>query len=314
MPCYHPRDVWRSPRHLSKSGKPRIFFSKPSLFYASPRHIEFYAPEQFQIPACKPKCVGCIESYSRSWAVRCWHESLKHDQNCFITLTFNDQFLPKNGLDHRYFQLFMKRLRRYLDSAGAGRLSYFMCGEYGEKNFRPHFHACFFGFDFPDRVLFSVRDGVRLDTSDILSSLWSDPVSKESYGFSSVGDVTFESAAYVARYVAKKVSKAEADSHYQGRKPEYARMSLRPAIAKRWIASYRDSVYPSDAVVLPGGAKVKPPRYYDKSLELTDPAMSSTVKSNRQDRARQSPDNTPERLAVREKVKQAQFKMLMRKI
>lgn len=330
MPCFHPKTVWRNPRYLSrKSGKPRIFFPKKSvsfktfLFGPRPYPPEAYFPsiaklpdtEVLQIP-CGKMCIGCQEVYSRAWAVRCVHEASRHDENCFITLTYNDEFCP-DGLVKRDFQLFMKRLRRFIAGARQGpegRVSYYMAGEYGSLNFRPHFHACLFGYDFPDRVLFSVRNDVSLYTSRILSSLWSDPKTGKSLGFCSVGDVTFESAAYIARYVGKKVRGSKADKHYKGRQPEYVNMSLRPAIGKDWFHAYKDSVFPDDFVLVKGGMKAKPPRYYDKLFELTDPRMSSIIKSDRKYRAGLSPDNTPERLRAREVVKLAQLKQLKRSL
>lgn len=320
MPCYYPRNVVRSKRVCHpKTGKPVVFFKKSAeknfrFWTSSKAHFKFYRPEVFQIPGCKPKCVGCQEDYSRAWAVRCWHESMKHDANCFITLTFNDSYVPKGGLDHRWFQLFMKRFRRFLaGSVGASSRSikFFMAGEYGSLNFRPHFHACIFGYDFPDRVLWTKRDDVNLYTSDLLSKLWSDPRSGDSYGFSSVGDVSFASAAYIARYCAKKAGGAAVAA---GLPSEYVRMSLKPGIGKTWIESYKDSVYPDDAVSLGEGVHCKVPRYYDKYIELTDPTYFATLKSNRKASALASPDNTPERLKVREKIKKAQLKQLTRSL
>ena len=98
---------------------------------------------------------------------------------------------------------------------------FFHCGEYGELLYRPHYHACLFGFDFSDKVLWSTRGGVRLYRSKILEKLWT-------FGFSTIGDVTFESAAYVARYCTKKITGDKADEHYNGRSPEYVTMSRPP--------------------------------------------------------------------------------------
>ena len=78
--------------------------------------------------------------------MRCLHEASLYDNNCFITLTFNDEYVMPS-LDKSIFQKFMKRLRRMFPDA---RIRYFMCGEYGDKLSRPHYHACLFGFDFPD--------------------------------------------------------------------------------------------------------------------------------------------------------------------
>lgn len=314
MPCYHPQDVYRSIRvcHV-KSGKPVVFFGKYGKFlfkawndesYRFPSgpwvsKKDYYEPEHFQVPGCKPKCIGCQEDYSRQWAVRAWHESQRHEENCFITLTFSDDFCP-SGLDHRQFQLFMKRFRR----AVSVPVSFFMAGEYGSLNFRPHYHACVFGFDFPDRVLWSVRDGVRLYTSAMLAKLWP-------FGFSSVGDVTFESAAYIARYVGKKANRVKLP---EGFKPEYSKCSLKRPIGKDWFLAFKGSVFPDDAVTLLGGRKVKPPRYYDKLFALSDKVLADIIKASRKERAKASPDNTPARLLERESVKQAQFSQLKRRL
>lgn len=326
MSCFYPRTVWRSKKRLNDSGAMKTMFKRPNhMFFKFPAPhdpsqcskaiipYDFYSPEEFQIPGCKPKCVGCIEDYSRSRAVRAWHETLmvEDDKSCFITLTFNDKFCPRQ-LDHRYFQLFIKRLRKYLSKSGqAKRVRYFMSGEYGSLNFRPHFHSLLFGYDFPDRVLFSVSNGVNLYISDILSTLWSDPKTDESYGFSSVGDASFESAAYIARYVGKKIGR---DVGYEGLEPEYSKCSLKPGLGKTFFDKFKASVFSDDAVTLQGGGKCKPPRYYDKLLQLTDQVLFDKLKLVRKMRAKLSPDNSPERLKAREAVKTAQFKQLVRSL
>jgi hypothetical protein len=133
------------------------------------------------------------------------HEAKMHPKNCFITLTYNNEHLPSDGsLNYEVFQLFMKRLRK---KYGKG-IRFYMCGEYGDKLGRPHFHACLFGHDFADKKLWKTTDSKsKLYRSAELEKLWP-------YGFSSVGDVTFESAAYVARYIMKKVSGDASESHY----------------------------------------------------------------------------------------------------
>ena len=89
---------------------------------------------------------------------------------------------------------FMKRLRKKYGS----QVRFFHCGEYGDLNKRPHYHAILFGVDFAhDRKLWSQKDGMKLFTSESLEKLWP-------YGFCTIGQVTFESCAYVARYIMKK--------------------------------------------------------------------------------------------------------------
>ena len=117
-----------------------------------------------------------------------------YDDNCFITLTYSNQHIPADGsLDVRVFQKFMKRLRKRF---GDG-IRFYHCGEYGSLLGRPHYHACLFNFDFPDKYLWKENNGQKLYRSPSLEELWP-------YGYSSIGTVTFESAAYVARYILKR--------------------------------------------------------------------------------------------------------------
>lgn len=232
-----------------------------------------------------------------------------HESNCFITLTFNDEHLPRNGsLDVRYFQLFMKRLRKKF---GAG-IRFYHCGEYGSHFGRPHFHACLFNFDFQDKYLWKITNNVPLFRSKDLEDLWTDPHTGESYGYSSVGNVTFESAAYVARYIMKKITGDMAEDHYSivdpdtGEilmlKPEYTTMSRRPGIGATWFEKYASDVYPGDFVVL-NGKKMRPPKFYDGLYELAYPEDMADLRKNRTLQAEKHFDNnTPERLSVRERI------------
>ena len=246
MPCYSPIKGYRS-KVLSPNGKRTIVF-KPNLGFVDP-------------PVLVPcgQCCGCRLERSRQWAIRCTHEASLHENNCFITLTFNDDNLPSDkSLDVRHFQLFMKRLRKQFGS----NIRYYHCGEYGEKFRRPHYHACIFNFDFPDKKIFKISNGHNLYTSVILSEIWP-------YGFSLIGDVTFQSAAYVARYIMKKVTGDLAKDHYEyidpdtgeiiNLKPEYTTMSRRPGLGKGWFEKYKSDVYPDDFVIL-NGKKMKPPK------------------------------------------------------
>lgn len=268
------------------------------------------------------RCIGCRLERSRQWAVRCVHEASLYERNCFITLTYAPEHLPADGsLNKSHFQKFMKRLRK---KYGAG-VRYFHCGEYGEKNRRPHYHACLFNFDFPDRELWSVRDGVRLDVSQALQELWP-------FGFSTVGDVTFESAAYVARYITKKITGDMADKHYtvpvlasdghwrgeiQTLSPEYCTMSRRPGIGRGWLNKYTGDVYPHDRVVLykaDGSVLLgPPPKYYDSVFELANPQKMEEVKEARKLRAVVfAKDTSYQRLRVRERLQYLRFNCLKR--
>lgn len=261
------------------------------------------------------QCIGCRLERSRQWAVRCMHEAQMHEYSCFVTLTFNDDHVPSDGsLDHDYFQKFMKRLRKRM-----GRVRFYMCGEYGELYSRPHFHACLFGCFFRDRVLYRQLDsGSKIYTSSILESLWP-------FGFSSVGDVTFDSAAYVARYVTKKVTGPRAEEHYKAvrfdtgeivdRKPEYSAMSLKPGIGAAWFDKYKREVFPIDRVVM-NGVEMKPPKYYDTLLERDPSLMSDEIEYARYVKSLDIPwiETTEARLRVRETVAMAKLKCLKRTV
>ncbi|AZL82980.1 replication initiator protein [Apis mellifera associated microvirus 15] len=260
------------------------------------------------------QCVGCRLERSRQWAVRCMHEAQMHENNCFVTLTYKDAALPEDfGLRYSDFQRFMRDFRR-----AHGKVRFYMCGEYGEQLLRPHYHAAIFGFDFPDRVYFrTTPSGSKLYTSKLLEDLWP-------HGHSSVGDVTFESAAYIARYVMKKANGKLAETRYQrvdsetGEMwqvpPEFTRMSLKPGIGSTWLEKYKADVYPADHVLV-NGKFCKPPRYYDKQLETLDYQTYEFIELGRVKRARASAcDNTRDRLKTRELVTRARLNFKKRNL
>jgi len=275
MACFRPVAAWR--------------LEDGSIFFGA----EKAGARALQLPC--GRCIGCKLVRSRGWALRCMHEAQMHEDNSFVTLTYSDDFLSPS-LNYRDFQLFMKRLRKL-----KGGSRFFMCGEYGSVNLRPHFHALLFGVRF--NGLDSI--GTNLFRSGELERLWP-------YGFSSIGSVTYESAGYVARYSLKKVVGVGAFSHYcrvdrvSGEYvqvvPEFARMSLKPGIGFDWFRKYWKEVYgPRDGVVLVGGRVSPAPRYYDQMLEVLYNDVFEDKKRERYVNGGKFVDEcTPERLAVRE--------------
>lgn len=220
-----------------------------------------------------------------------------HDKNSFVTLTYNPEHLPfDGGLHIEHWQKFAKRLRKRI-----GSFRYFVCGEYGDENLRPHWHACIFGVDFSgDRSFHSERLGHKLYRSPLLDEVWG-------CGFCSVGSLTFESAAYVARYICKKITGPAAASHYErvdtdtgevfNVRPEFVCMSKRPGLGAKWFERYRSDVYPSDEVVIEG-RRFRPPRFYDDKL---DPEELKFFQARRQEAVgARLEDLCPDRLEVRE--------------
>lgn len=222
------------------------------------------------------------------------HEASLHEENAFITLTYDDEHLPVGGsLDREAVPLFFKRLRKH------ARCRYFQCGEYGSVTRRPHYHALVFGFGFPDRQLWRESAGKPVWRSELLERLWK-------LGLSELSEVTFESAAYVARYCVKKLAREDRErvaldtGEVYEVEPEYATMSRNPGIGRGWFDRFKGDVFPWDEVLVRGKA-AKPPRYYLNVLEAEDPSAAAAIKSERQRGMFGAlSENSEERLQVRE--------------
>lgn len=304
MPCYKPLDAYRGA--LLPSGKRAICFVRKDQV----------AVGDFKLPC--GQCIGCRLERSRQWAMRCIDEASLFDDNSFITLTYNDANLPKDkSLHPEDFQLFMKRLRQDVWRRSHRRnVRFFHCGEYGSVDFRPHYHGLLFNLGFKDRYYWKMSDSKEMVfRSPTLERLWP-------YGFSAVGDVTFRSAAYVARYILEKVTGQEAELEdesglkYYDRvdkdsgeivslHPEYVTMSRRPGIGKAWYDKFKLDMYPSDFRII-NGLKMKPARYYDSQYDLENPGSFREVKRDRLNSVNLS-DNTWERLRVKEECKKSRL-------
>lgn len=304
MTCYSPVLMFKLDRRHPSTG------NYVYVHYLTPRDRCLVLEEIHR--ACGG-CVGCRLSHSVQWSIRCMHESSLHDSNSFITLTFAPEHLPEDrGLHHFYYQDFMKRLRDRLNYIP---LRYYMCGEYGSKLSRPHFHACIFGYDFPDRILWRNHRGNNLYVSPLLSDLWP-------FGFSTIGEMNFMTAAYVARYCLKKITGAPAAQHYEwvdptngviySRRPDYSQPSLKPGLARGWFDKFKSDVYPHDRVVL-NGKLYQPPKYYDRCFEADYPLDMEEIKFLRLDKSKVYQEHqSRERLRVREQVKLSQISILKR--
>lgn len=295
MACYHPLDAFQrvDPSTLRNS----IHFKPPG--------------EPLQLKC--GQCIGCRLDYSLHWAIRIMHEAKQHDENCFITLTYDDEHLPADqSLVKEHFQKFMKKLRKRCASR---EIRYFHCGEYGGETQRPHYHAALFGIDFHDCILYKETNGIKLYISPTLEKIWGK-------GICSVGHLTFDSAAYVARYICKKITGDQAAEHYErideytgeiiNLQPEYCTMSRNDGIGRGFYDEFSTDIFPNDICIYKG-KPCKPPRYYDNLYELTNPEEYKCVKDKRKRGAlKHAHDNTPERLATKEKVKKAQYQQLKR--
>nr|QJB19027.1 MAG: replication initiator protein [Microvirus sp.] len=267
MACFYPLQAFASP---AVKGVKRVI-----SFNVYDKRFQNVPPTPLSLPC--GQCIGCRLQRSQHWAIRCMHELQFHQKACFITLTYNKENLPADGsLNTRDFQLFMKRLRKKFGSG----IRFFHCGEYGDKLGRPHHHAIIFGFDFDDKEFFKRTGSLSaIYRSPSLEKLWP-------FGFSSIGAVTYESVAYVARYVMKKVNGKNSAEHYGAKKPEYITMSRNPGIAYQWFQQYHKDVFPDDFCFTNKMSKIKPPRYYDSQFEILDPDAFFSIQQTRRKRAK----------------------------
>ena len=296
MPCYHPLTV----RYDGEN----VFFPRSKGWIPSTAKI-------INLPC--GKCRGCRLEYARQWAVRCHHEASMHKHNSFLTLTFNNENLPEDGsLNVATFQNFMKKVRNHTQLQG---LRYFHCGEYGEKKGRPHYHVLLFGYDFPDKDEHKLSSKkYKLYTSQQLQDLWP-------YGFSYIGNVTFESASYVARYIFKKTDDRKDQHKNLNRQPEYCTMSRRPGIGQSWYEKWGwKSCHANDIIAIKRGDNIffsKPPRYYDELLKKDQPDVFQKIKEKRIsqiDDVFNQPREEGDRLSVLEECTTIKINRLMRKL
>lgn len=262
-------------------------------------------PDAIQIPC--GRCTGCRLARSREWANRCVLEMQYHDTAFFVTLTYSDdhipvsyysdpdtgEALPSYSLRKRDFQLFMKRLRkRFPDD----KIRYLACGEYGPETMRPHYHAILFGLHLHDLVPWSKSpQGFTYYRSSSLETVWSERIAPNRKGsvtplaYSPLGNVvvapaSWESCAYTARYVLKKLNGPEAE--YYDRfaiEPPFSVMSRKPGIGRQYYDDHPD-LYKHQYISVATetkGLKFVPPKYFDRLLETDDPELSASIKETR---------------------------------
>lgn len=276
MPCFRTLKGYRS-KALNPTGKRSITFDKKEAL-----HLDAVVTLPCQ------QCRFCRLEHSRNWAVRATHEASLYENNCFLTLTYDDQHLPRYGsLDYSAPVAFMKALRQKFGKD----IRSFGCAEYGEKLSRPHYHICLFNFNFDDRKLWKNDEENRLYLSKDLQALWPQ-------GHSTIGELTFESAAYVARYVTKKITGERAQNHYERIDPRNGEVltklpersiavSRMPGLGKPWFDQNLNFLLHHDFVVC-RGKKVRPPKYYDRLMEKLHPEAFAKIKEKRREAGEQA--------------------------
>lgn len=302
--CYHPLKAFVL--HVDSDGKKKLKITSYQVDHVEQRlgapHSAYVCTEKkestpgwkrfdefIEIPC--GKCWQCRLAYSRTWANRLMMELEDHDEAWFLTLTYDDKNVPKSWyadpetgealesmtLDKRDWQLFMKRLRKEYD---AKKIRFFASGEYGSSTARPHYHAIVYDLHFEDRELkfLKMSDGFKLWKSDRLDKVWGK-------GFCVVAEVSWDSCAYVARYVMKKVN-GDMAKFYEtfALEPEFCLMSRKPGIAREYFERNKEKIYEYDKVNLSTpkkGVSMKPPKYFDQLFDQVDHERLSELKEQR---------------------------------
>lgn len=211
-------------------------------------------------------CAGCRLEYAKKWSYRLIAESTLYEQNSFITLTYDEDELVVNDEDRgilvpQHFTDFMKRLRDRFKRLDDRAVRFYMCGEYGSKSMRPHYHAILLNCGFDDMRYWSKTDsGEAIFRSSLLEDLWQ-------FGQSSIGEVTPQSCAYVARYVQKKADIDKSVYEALNIPPEYVRMSRRPGIGIPFLEKHYDQIKEAGKMYLPGGQTAFIPRAWENRFD-----------------------------------------------
>lgn len=329
MACYNPIRAFTIEGAKTDTGHKAIFFREPL--------VPIKGLQEIQIPC--GSCIGCRMDYSRSWMGRITKEATLYQNNCFLTLTYNNENLPTKDtinketgelitghpLVKKHVQDFIKRLRRqYEYHFGHKGIRFYACGEYGGRTGRPHYHLAMFNIDttvFGDiKLIGNNKQGDALFTSKTIERIWGK-------GFITIGDLTPQSAAYIARYMLKKQKGKGKEWYYEskGIVSEYTSMSNKPGISRVWYEEHKDEYWISDKLYIPQKNKtpqeVKTPTYFDKLLEKEKGIEAlEEVKQRRQARAKAQKAlkmaNTSlsesEQLKVEEARKKAQTDKLIR--
>lgn len=284
MSCFHPQTAVVLGVNKQTGKKILKFLGQSGPFNYSGKEV-------VQVPC--GQCIGCRIDRSREWANRCMLELQYHDSAYFVTLTYDDFHVPKSyyadpetGEAHtsltlckRDFQLWMKRLRKKFSD---DKIRFFACGEYGGETKRPHYHAIVFGLHLSDLVKYkTVREGDSYYTyynSESIQETWPN-------GFVVVGEVTWESCAYVARYVTKKLTGDLAEFYDKfNLVPEFSDMSRRPGIARQYYDDHGKEIYDNAYINVStpkGGRKFKPPHYFDRLFDIDCPGSLDELKVRR---------------------------------
>lgn len=209
------------------------------------------------------KCIECLKKRASDWALRAQHEISEHPDNCFITLTYNDEHLPSHYLVKKDFQDFAKRLRKHLAHK---KIKIMYSGEYGSRTYRPHFHAIIFGWSPPQwKYLKDTPKGNKIFTSPSLEKLWTK-------GFSSLSEANAQTAYYIAAYNLKGKTRTHLINGEYVELTDFFQASQ--GIGKTFLEKNMDTLINQGKPL---------PRYYIKKLQEKNPSLHIRYENNVQE-------------------------------
>lgn len=304
MPCYHPlirvEEVgkWVTAQDGHKYHPAKIF--NPEKYEIE--NLKDGAYNKHEIIPCG-KCIGCRLENSRQWANRGFLEGQLWENNWFVTLTYDDENIPKleyietskgytftedenwgGTLEPKDIHTFMNTLRQIMKREyGETGIRYMLCGEYGGTTERPHYHIIFFNLNLPLETFFEPRviNKEIYFRNKVIERAWDK-------GISNISEASWNNIAYTARYITKKINGLESEEIYASKgqdQKEFFRASNRPGIGFGYYEKYKHKIYEKDQILIKNKAGIvpsKPPKYFDKLYEKEYPEQWKKIKLQRQ--------------------------------
>jgi len=287
------------------------------------------------------QCIPCRVRQMGETTARALAEGGEYEKNYMLTLTVDEKYIseifPEYNLDHRAWQLFMKRYRKNHEGETeiihpkTGKkikpIRALMVGEYGtSKTYeqlekygnvkgRPHYHALIFNHDFKDKVRINPLEENPLYESEELNKLWT-------YGKATISEFTHQTALYVIKYVLKKRNGKDYESwdletnpytyidketgEIKKKKLEYIQFPRGWGLGATFYEKYKNDIYAKFHKGIKLGKKRYPiPSYYNRLLEQNDPELYEKVKELKKEYAiktEKQNQESPERTWDREEI------------
>lgn len=209
-------------------------------------------------------CIDCLKDYQNMWKIRLSEEFAVTCKGVFFTLTYDPVTAPP-AIDYETGEIietdeytsrietndpvahslrqkdvvdWFKRSREaYARSLGyRPKIKYFICGEYGPRTLRPHYHGVIFGIDYPAFQMFFQND-------------W-----QTRFGFVDSSRIKYDnnkSPQRVANYVSKYCSKGQFENPRVVENPgcfEKPRRIMSKGLGKAKALQLRDEILGKDFV------------------------------------------------------------------